>query len=589
MVRQRRFKAARRLLGLFGVVVTVWASTGCGGGGSGMIAVEGSSASVPSPEVPSTGPVLRWTEFDPGVDQPGRLFSVGDGRVVIGGQRAGAEPYFVVTADGSDWSELHLPPSIWPTSLDVTGDLWAVAGWPRDSPRHASVRGRIYVSDDEGSTWREVRPETASRELPEHTLAHPIVVAVATSGPHVVAAVRTHLSLDFEVLLRDRGLLPPGSDPRWISIDGDGVGFDMIVEPASDASQPDSASQMPDEPLRFTVGELGLSAAQMAIIEGAHDPRPIRIYSGSGPVLTETAVLDGWRASAVGNDSGFVLLIDAGGGMVTLFTSPDGQAWSDQTPDALPARARFDSSALESDGTVWMLRTDGTDSYLTRWSDGSSDVQVTRLGDFPPLAQFSAGPAGLAATATQPRSQSSAEGSDTSGRPVGRVAKDGYELRYGEPQGGVTLWDLAADAAVYEFGPETLDSIEPPEGVREVEEGDDFELTFEDPDTGEDLVTFTRDDLETVFSAQTETAGSQSPETWVGWSADGENWGWQTVGEAFGLGDAEASASVAMGENYVIASVQVFDVAASDSSESGDHATVTWSNGASRWFIARMP
>ncbi|MYG62576.1 MAG: hypothetical protein F4200_12370 [Acidimicrobiales bacterium] len=169
------------------------------------------------------------------------------------------------------------------------------------------------------------------------------------------------------------------------------------------------------------------------------------------------------------------------------------------------------------------------------------------------------------------------------------MAKDGYELRYGEPQDGVTLWDLAADAAVYEFGPETLDSIEPPEGVREVEEGDDFELTFEDPDTGEDLVTFTRDDLEAVFSAQVETAGSRSPETWVGWSPDGENWGWQTVGEAFGLGDAEASASVAVGENYVIASVQVFDVAASDSSESGDHATVTWSNGASRWFIARVP
>lgn len=67
------------------------------------------TASAPSPEDLSTGPILRWIEFDPDVDRPGTLFTTGDGRVVIGGQSSEAEPYFVVTADGTNWSELHLP------------------------------------------------------------------------------------------------------------------------------------------------------------------------------------------------------------------------------------------------------------------------------------------------------------------------------------------------------------------------------------------------------------------------------------------------------------------------------------------------
>ncbi|WP_323673109.1 hypothetical protein [Candidatus Poriferisodalis multihospitum] len=618
-----------RLLVSLGIVVTAWAVTGCGGG-SGVVAVEGNddarqaaevaaeqsaterietvgaqeassqaaaqpdrvgtaamtddrTASDPSPEDLSTGPILRWTAFDPGVDQLGRLFTTGDGRVVMGGQPSEAEPYFIVTADGSTWSELHLPPSLWPNSFDLTGERWALAGWPRGNPRDAGFSGRIYVSDDRGSTWHEARLEAAPRELPEHALAHSIVVAVATSGPHVVAAVRTHLSLDFEALLGDRGLLPSGAGPRWISIDGDGVGFELFEEPASD-----SAQQTPAEPLRFTVDELGLSAEQMAIVEGAHDPGPIRVYSGSGPVLTETAVLDGRRAHAIGNARGFIVLTEADGGMVTLLTSPDGHAWSDQTPDGPPIRAPLDSSAIGPGGSVWMLRSDGSDSYLTRWSEGGSAVQGTWLADFPRLVELSSGPAGLAATAMQPRPEPAGASSGASGLPVGRVAKDGYELRYGEPEGGITLWDLTADAAVYEFGPEIIESDEIPEGVRE-DHGDIFELTFEDPDTGEDLVTFTEEDLQSVFGVQRDASDSPFGEMWIGWSADGTNWGWQTVAEAFGLGDAEATATVAVGEDFVIASVQVFDVLGSDSSDSGSDGMATWSSGTSRWFIARVP
>lgn len=57
-------------------------------------------ARAPSPEGASTGPLLQWSEFHPGIQRPGVLLSTGDGRVVMGGQTPGGEPHFIITADG---------------------------------------------------------------------------------------------------------------------------------------------------------------------------------------------------------------------------------------------------------------------------------------------------------------------------------------------------------------------------------------------------------------------------------------------------------------------------------------------------------
>lgn len=645
VVRQRCAKPAGRLLASLGIVVTAWALTGCGGGESGMVAAEGSdeaslavdtepeqnagerietvagedassqlaaqsdrmdataiidddNAGVSTPEGASTGPLLQWSEFHPGVSGFGGLSSLGDGRVVMRGETPAGESLLVSTPDGSDWSAVPLPATLSPHAYSLTGERWAVAGWSHDDSIDADFSGRIYISDDQGVSWTEATLQADPPDLPEHTIAHSNVAAVATSGPHVVAVVATHLSLDFEALLQDRGLLPPGTRPHWISIVGDGFGIDMSVnvleELGSDDAQPDDASEVPDEPLTFTVDELGLSAEQMAIIEGAHDPESVRVYSGSGPELAEAAILDGWWAGGIGTDDGFAFLVDSGRGGLTMFTSPDGREWASHAVDLSPAQGWFGGAALEPDGTVWMTSSDGTGSFLTRWSDGGNDVRTTRLGDLSRFGDFSAGPAGLAGTATPSRRDLSGGGADDSGLPVGRVAKDGYELRYGEPAGGITLWDLTADAAVYVFGPEIIESVEPPEGVREVEEGDVFELTFEDSDTGEDLVTFTREDLEAVFGAQMETLDSQHPEMWVGWSADGAAWGWQTVQEAFGIGDGDAHITVAVGGDFVVASVYVFEPLGTDElreDDSGESGALVQSAVAreQRWFVARVP
>ena len=167
---------------------------------------------------------------------------------------------------------------------------------------------------------------------------------------------------------------------------------------------------------------------------------------------------------------------------------------------------------------------------------------------------LAAGPAGVVATAWP-----LADGG-LAGVPEMRFAKDGYEVRFAQPSGGVTLWDLAEDVAVYEFGPEVMESDTPPDGVREIVEDDgSVTVVFEDPETGEDLVTFTAKDLEPDIEQLRANPGGfdafEQPPTWIGWSADGTDWGWQDAADAFGIDTADGHPWVTDGHPWVTLAV----------------------------------
>ena len=604
------------LLAPLGVMVTAWALTGCGGNDGGVVAAEGSDgaeqvvdveaeqgaaerietvdtevvpsqADVPSdnadaasstsdaaaagalsPEDMSTGPVLQWTEFDPTIDGPGTLFSTGDGRVVIRGETSPGNSQLLSTSDGSDWSAVPPPSGLSPHTLDLTGARWAVAGWSHYVPSDADFSGRIYISDNRGASWTEATLQIDPPDLPEYAIAHVRVNAVATSGAQVVALTITHLDLDIAALLADRGLIPAGAQVHGMSVGGGQIDVWLF----EDSPEADSHGQGPqwssETRLSFTVDELDLSAEQLAIMESPISGESIRVYTGTGAELAEVATLAGWRASAVGNGDGFVLLTQNSGDEVRRLTSPDGEEWTTQLldPSLVPGWVR--STALGADGTVWIVSSDGSESHLTKWGPGGADLTTTWVGRLSSSGEFSVGPAGLATLAFPSPPDPPAGIAGDSDLPTGRVAKDGYELRYGEPEGGISLWDVVADEAVYEFGPEFFGRDEVPEGVRVVEEGDDFELTFEDPDTGDALVTFTREDLEAVFGAQSDSSAWPDMDLWVGWSSDGNGWGWQNVQEAFGIGDVEAHVEVAVGSDFVIASVWAFAPVQASGSES---------------------
>ena len=83
-------------------------------------------------------------------------------------------------------------------------------------------------------------------------------------------------------------------------------------------------------------------------------------------------------------------------------------------------------------------------------------------------------------------------------------------------------------------------------------------------------------------------------DTMVGWSADGVEWEWSTVGDAFGISEGEPLTRLALGEDFVLASVVIyedpFDVTlVADST----HGVLTYAmptgEAQSRWFIAKAP
>ena len=296
-------------------------------------------------------------------------------------------------------------------------------------------------------------------------------------------------------------------------------------------------------------------------------------FSDGGPV-ERVAEYPGWGVLGYRASDGFHLILLGLEGE-SLLTSPDGRQWSSTSADL--GRDRVGGSPM---GAIWFGNQVEGEYRLERFNrPGQVAAVPDSVGH---IGMLAAGPAGIAAL-TQP------------GLFIGdfelpdfRFAQDGFEVRYNEPEGGITLWDLSEDAAVYEFGPEILRSDTPPEGVREAEDegGEPALLIFEDPETGEDLVAFDMAELGSAMAkaydessvgsgAGGESAGSPESEQWVGWSANGTDWGWQTVSDAFNLPAAAAdeggftSVSLAVGEDFVIAQVAHWRTSGFDSAQGG--------------------
>ena len=179
-----------------------------------------------------------------------------------------------------------------------------------------------------------------------------------------------------------------------------------------------------------------------------------------------------------------------------------------------------------------------------------------------PILNVFAGPAGFVALAMPLHSVSSLFDAAPFGVPIprGSVTKDGYELRINKLDPGITLWDLNENRQILEGAPDSLHES----GV-----GEAFAVTFEDPVTGSDLVTFTWDDLSEVLGPAHYPRG----DAWVGWSADGIDWEWQ---DAAGLLGASRfigfpHLDLAVGSGFLLAHKR----------GSGQEP--------SRWFMAKVP
>ena len=581
---------------------------------------------TPTPEELSTGPALQWTEIDPGFVDLYLLESVGDGRVLARGWRDadpieadGITQQVVVTTNGVDWIDVPMPAGIFPLLIDISGDRWVVTGEGRLSDAGAiwagsgpAGLGRAFVSDDEGATWTEL----ALTLPPDPGWASPYVVeesrvaGVLVSGKNIVLVVVRDTGLDLSALLEGRDLLPEGrSAVGWST-----TGLKSIVFDLADNLQPGDAGPPrliargagaggvggggwgpPVESISLTYDELGLTDEERAVLDDPGYDRTL-LLAGDGSAMEAVAEYEGRVVAGSAIAEGFFLRVVGPGAAVV--TSPDGRSWSEHpSPEFWPPPW---SAVPLAGGTIWYEATDQSGVLtIRRGRYGEAPMPVATFEGLRPAGRLAVGPAGLVATAHPAPDDVGYEVID-SVLPEGRIVKDGYELRYNEPEGGVTLWNLEAGAAVYVFGPEDRQGDQPPAGVRESSDDGEFALVFEDPETGADLVIFTYEDLAPVFeatpdsdSATVDFEGYEMPEAWVGWSANGSAWGWQTMADAFGIDNASVWGEFAVGGDFVIARVDATQVeVVANTDAQGDYAYASAQSGVglqARWFIARVP
>lgn len=516
---------------------------------------------VTGPGSASTGPVLEWTEFDPGFDEDallGILEPLGDGRILVkafGEDYDGTEPgyRFLITENGIDWSEVPMPEGASPLSHDLSGDRWLVAGYdfgaephpatgePDDNGSEVLSRYQAFFSDDQGANWTEVELDfsSSSVEVPSPYEYLPLFVTAAlTSEEHMVIVLQG--------------------------------------EEAGTNAGPDSSTEMSSESEEDTQANL-----------------KSWIFASDGGVFEQVAEYHGQIARggigmSFSTPAGFSLQLYVEGetdqepARLSTLTSPDGRIWS----ESKSASVTFTSAALGPDGSLWRTVWLGTRYGLHRFDrEGTLTTKVAFDNSLPFL--MTAGPSGVAVNAM------TIPGTDLFTLPNKRIAKGGYELRLNEPEGGFTLWDLSAGVAVYECQREVLwaqgaDTDE--EAVCEFTypehdnaDMDAVVLVFEDGQTGDRLVSFTRRELLPSFPVGNVTGlavdSPEGEEHWLGWSADGADWWWQSAADAFGIDPSEANEAtvwLTVGDGFLLARVQQYD----DSAPYYD---------STRWFIAQVP
>ncbi len=521
--------------------------------GRGVGSPDGSQESSPTPggvavapatpEDLSTGPVLEWTEFDPAqvfgpdIQEPIDLVSIGDGRVLVRSLE-GANKQVMVSENGTDWAKIPLPSDFQLSRLDFTVNRWLVTGWALDSfDPHNDLRA--FFSDDQGKTWTELKLQLAGSSETSS------VALTLVSGSNMVIAVEEQSPSD------------AGASRVGIHFSNGGPA-ELVAE----------------------------YSAQEVFGSSTADGFYLTLHVGDSELLVTSPDGRRWARASLDESNWTTEFVD----VVHHFRN-----WQNESDDSADSDSfdRYFGYYESREKLIWLLdQQPGEGFLLERFNGVYAPVLLTDL----PLGVFgadhlAAAPAGAAVVARK------ALKSITDQINEFRATKDGYELRFDLVDGNLTLRDLASDTIVVEFGALVLEleavdesSWTFPEGVRAIHDelGELDGLVFEDPVTGEELVRFIDDELIpwTAGEDPTEAAGNaeESLERWLGWSADGNTWGWQTLPKAFGLPDLSdieeelTKVKLAVGEDFVIARVQTYETAEDPAMLLGQTP---------RWFIAR--
>jgi hypothetical protein len=292
------------------------------------------------------------------------------------------------------------------------------------------------------------------------------------------------------------------------------------------------------EQLDITFEQLGLDEADLLAIDTMTLANyrslaggPFEAATGDTPVAGDwhpgwLRVLDGEFVAAAMSESGETLIYRSADALEWEHGDPISGYIEDVTTDGVSLFARSFSGERPT-----FVRSD--DRGRT-WTD--FDVPGAASGE---VFALSAGPAGFAVLGAL-------EEPGANEPLVVLIEKDGYQLTMSDINETIVV-DLETGEPVLVLGPED-------EGMSEFVIEDEDGITLLDQETLEPLVTITWGEFEQALE---QGFGERSePELFVGWSADGEHWGWQFATEAFG---ANGGAQFAVGDGAVVAMYQDFE------------------------------
>ncbi len=506
-------------------------------------AVERGFLSVYADEVPAdTGPELEWVEVAPPDGWDGGQV-VWSGTQFFGTVRHAESVELIATTDGSEWTTVgSLPGGTASPTLTASGDR--LVAWTEGA---AEARAsEVFLSDDEGRSWAALgsvpEPDGVVSDYVTR-LRHISGAAVGEdlSGQDtVVLATVIANDLDVHRLLADNGLVSSDNAAVAYSLDTDGSGIvSVCADPACSSQQ------------TYTLTELGLSDAELAAVNSDAGATELWRSVAGGPVVHVPFDLPGHTASLDWVTDHFVL-VASNDDRTTLIGSTDGRTW-EALP--LPPTDGVGSTLVATDAAV----------YLSSWDDlgfidaiSSSDGGRTWGGPFGlPVAGsgLQGGPSGLVAVSAVEN-------------PPLTVSKNGFTISLANQ--GVLVIDETSSETVLSLDANALGADVAPETV--VYQEDPYQLTFLRPGTLEPLVTVTEADLMAA------DPGQGMPSDFVlGWSTDGETWGWQSATEAFGV---SAWPSTVIGDGLVLG--LVYEDAVADGNAGSTTARP-------RMFVAKTP
>ena len=481
-----------------------------------------------------------------------------DGRVAVVAQ-GDETAWLEMTSNGVDWEAFSLPRAIEPSEVHLSDDDWIVVGPALpDSGTEADpwAFDRVLHSDDRGATWTEVPldPETPPF-VSEQWL---YTLDVVASRDRIMLTGVVWPSLQIVDLIADRGLI---QSTAGVEFSGFGDRSVYVLIPPDDPEGGYTRAKFSYEQLELSARqETVMGLWQSAALSGQLGH--VRVFVGDASGLSASGDFGADSLSSVATSDGFMVAgPTADQDSYRLLASPRGRTWS-EIPVVPPTRVEF--AGTRDDRTMWaLLPWDGVSSTIAVLRCGSGPrvtallegLIVGRPGD-PGLSAGADGLVAVAAVLPEFRSIFEIRLQETQPVfPVGRVTQQGYELRLGEPERGLTLWDVAQDAAILEWN-DFLRAGTPP-WLHERGIDDDYELTITDPVNGQELVTFSMADLAEFIDPLRDIASrSVTDPVWIGWSTDGVDWDWQAALDAFGFEPSRFDVEMAVGDGFVLASIQ---------------------------------